>query len=200
MQARSTDIAEAFAGDAYHCEIPADPCAIVIFGASGDLAVRKLIPALYDLSAHACLAPRYAIVGFARTPMDDDSFRSAAGEAIRKMSEIGPADDAMWRAFAQCMAYVPGEYHHPEAFERLAARLESLDRERSLRGNRLFYLATPPDISAHVIAQLGRAGLARPVQGKSCVRIIIEKPFGRDLDSARRLNQMVLRVFDESQV
>jgi len=200
MSTRATEVAEAFQSDLYHCEIPADPCAIVIFGASGDLTRRKLIPALYDLAAHACLAPRFAVVGFARTAMSDESFRNTAGEAARKISEVGPIDKEKWREFAQGLAYVPGEYHHPEAFQRLAARLEALDRERSLGGNRLFYLATPPDVYPLVIEQLGRAGLARHPQGKSWVRIIIEKPFGRDLDSARTLNENVLRVFEESQV
>jgi len=200
MSSHVADVAEAPQADRYYCEIPADPCAIVIFGASGDLANRKLIPALYDLSAHACLAPRFAIVGFARTRLSDDAFRSAAAEATRKASQVGSVDEEKWREFAKSLAYVAGEYHHPEAFQRLAARLEALDRERGLGGNRLFYLATPPEIYPLVIEQLGRAGLAKHPQGKSSVRIIIEKPFGRDLESAKRLNETVLRVFDESQV
>jgi glucose-6-phosphate 1-dehydrogenase len=109
-------------------------------------------------------------------------------------------DEEKWRAFAPCLGYVSGEYDKPEAFQKLAARLKELDGERGLQGNRLYYLATPPEIYPLVIEQLGRAGLARDPNGKSWVRIIIEKPFGRDLDSARRLNQVVLRVFEESQV
>ncbi len=200
MVTGAPEVAEAFQADLYHCEVPSDPCAIIIFGASGDLANRKLIPALYDLSAHACLAPRFAIVGFARTPLTDDAFRAAAGEATRKSSEVGPVDEAKWREFAKGLAYVSGEYHHPEAFDKLAARLQALDRERGLGGNRLFYLATPPAVYPLVIEQLGRAGLARHPQGQARVRIIIEKPFGRDLASAKKLNETVLGVFDESQV
>ena len=202
MAVNSTPVIETAAGpsDQYFCEIPADPCAIVIFGASGDLARRKLIPALYDLYAHACLAPRFSVVGFARTPMSDDSFRASAEAAAHKMSEVGPIHEEKWRAFAQGLNYVSGDYHHPDAFERLAKRLDALDRERNLGGNRLYYLATPPDIYPHVIEQLGRAGLARQPQDKARVRIIVEKPFGRDLASARQLNQKVLSVFDESQV
>jgi len=196
----ATHVAEALETDRYHCEVPSDSCAIVIFGASGDLASRKLIPALYDLAAHGCLARRFAIVGFARTPMTDDAFRSSVGEAARKISELGPVDEEKWREFAKCLAYVSGEYHHPEAFRKLAARLEALDREHNLGGNRLFYLATPPEVYPLVIEQLGRAGLARHPQGKAWVRIIIEKPFGRDLASAEKLNETVLRVFEESQV
>ncbi len=200
MSSHLTDVAEAPQANRYHCEIPPDPCAIVIFGASGDLVNRKLIPALYDLSAHACLAPRFAIVGFARTPLTDDAFRSAASEATRTASEVGPVDEEKWREFAQSLVYVAGEYHHPDAFQRLAARLEALDRERGLGGNRLFYLATPPEIYPLIIEQLGRAGLAKHPRGKAWVRIIIEKPFGRGLESAKKLNEAVLRVFDESQV
>ncbi len=200
MLLRANEVAEALPSDLYHCEIPADPCAIVIFGASGDLTRRKLIPALYDLAAHACLAPRFAIVGFARTRLGDNAFRATAEQAVRGNAELGPVDEEKWRAFAQCLAYVPGEYDHPEAFERLAQRLSELDREYDLGGNRLFYLATPPEVYPQVIEQLGRAGLARSPNGKSWVRMIIEKPFGRDLDSARQLNQALLRVFEESQV
>src|SRR2546421_6648599 len=179
---------------------PAYPCAIVIFGASGDLARRKLIPALYDLAANASLAPSYAIVGFARTAMSDDAFRNTSGEATRKISEVGPVDDTKWTAFAPSLFYFPGDYKDPEAFRRLGARLAELDRERGLRGNRLFYVSTPPEVYPLLVEQLGRAGLAKPADEKSWVRIIIEKPYGRDLESARRLNQAVLRVFDESQV
>ncbi len=200
MPVQTNQVVEAPQSDFYHCEIPADPCAIVIFGASGDLTRRKLLPALYDLYAHACLAPRFAIVGFARTSLADDTFRTSATDAVRGNAELGPVDEGKWREFAQCLAYIPGEYHHPEAFDRLARRMAELDRERGLGGNRLFYLATPPTVYPLVIEQLGRAGLAKHPSGKSWVRIIIEKPFGRDLESARQLNQALLKVFDESQV
>ncbi len=200
MSTHVTDVAEAREADRYHCETPSDSCAIVIFGASGDLANRKLMPALYDLAAHACLPPRFAIVGFARTPLSDDAFRSSVTQATREAAQAGPADEEKWREFAKSLAYVSGEYHHPDAFKKLAARLETLDREGSLGGNRLFYLATPPAVYPLIIEQLGRAGLAKHPDGKSWVRIIIEKPFGRDLGSAKELNEQVLRVFDESQV
>jgi glucose-6-phosphate 1-dehydrogenase len=179
---------------------PADPCAIVIFGASGDLARRKLIPALYDLSIHGLLPSGFAIVGFARTTLTDDAFRQNAGDAAKTMSELGSVDAEKWGKFAQSLYYTSGEYHHPEAFARLAKRLEEFDREKNLGGNRLFYLATPPDIYPLVIEQLGRAGLAKPANQKSWVRIIVEKPYGHDLASASDLNKKVLSVFDESQV
>ncbi|MGH9679034.1 MAG: glucose-6-phosphate dehydrogenase, partial [Candidatus Acidiferrales bacterium] len=179
----------------------ADPCTIVIFGASGDLARRKLVPALYGLAAQDCLARRFAIIGFARTPMSDEAFQASAIDSVKKFADSslsGREDEC--REFASALAYVAGEYNRPEAFENLKTRLEELDREHQLNGNRLFYLATPPDVYPQVIEQLDRAGLAKSANGKSWVRIIIEKPFGRDLASARRLNQTVLKVFDESQV
>jgi glucose-6-phosphate 1-dehydrogenase len=200
MPPQVTDVAESLPSAAGQVSLTADPCAIVIFGASGDLVRRKLIPALYDLASNNSLAPQYAIVGFARTPMTDDAFRDTTADAARKISDVGPVDETKWRAFTQSLFYFTGDYNDAEAFRKLAARLAELDRERSLQGNRLFYLSTPPEVYPLVIEQLGRAGLARAVNGRSWVRIIIEKPYGRDLGSARRLNQQVLRVFDESQV
>jgi glucose-6-phosphate 1-dehydrogenase len=179
---------------------PADPCTIVIFGASGDLSRRKLVPALYGLAAQNCLARRFAIIGFARTPMTDEAFQQSAVDSVKKFADAATLQEEECKEFAKALAYVSGEYHHPEAFEKLKNRLEELDRAHKLNGNRLFYLATPPDIYPVIIEQLQKAGLARSSNGKSWVRIIIEKPFGRDLASARKLNQTVLSVFDEPQV
>jgi glucose-6-phosphate 1-dehydrogenase len=179
---------------------PADPCTIVIFGASGDLSRRKLIPALYSLAAQNCLARRFAIIGFARTPMTDEAFQLSAVDSIKKFGDAGTDNEVQCKEFVQALAYVSGEYHHPEAFEKLKHRLEELDREHKLNGNRLYYLATPPDIYPVIIEQLHRAGLATPPNEKSWVRIIIEKPFGRNLASAQMLNKTVLKVFDEQQV
>ncbi len=178
----------------------AEPCAIVLFGASGDLARRKVVPALYDLAAHSALASRYAIVGYARTAMTDDAFRGTAGEAAKSISEVGPIDQRKWREFAGNLYYHTGDYNDQESYARLARRLAELDRENKLQNNRLFYVATPPEVYPSIVEQLGQAGLARPATPGSWVRIIIEKPFGRDLASARELNQTVLSVFDEAQV
>src|SRR5712691_4998222 len=179
---------------------PADPCTIVIFGASGDLSRRKLVPALYSLAAQNCLARRFAIIGFARTPMTDEAFQQSAVDSVKKFADAGTDNDDLCKEFAQALAYVSGEYHHPEAFQKLKHRLEELDRAHKLNGNRLFYLATPPDVYPLIIEQLHKAGLAKHANGKSWVRIIIEKPYGRDLASAQKLNQAVLKVFDEPQV
>ncbi len=179
---------------------PADPCTIVIFGASGDLSRRKLVPALYGLAAQNCLARRFAIIGFARTPMTDDAFQQAAVDSVKKFADSGTVREQECTDFSKALAYVAGEYHHPEAFEKLKQRLEDLDKAHKLNGNRLFYLATPPDVYPLIIEQLQKAGLAKHPNGKSWVRIIIEKPYGRDLASAKKLNQTVRKVFDEPQV
>jgi glucose-6-phosphate 1-dehydrogenase len=178
----------------------AEPCTVVLFGASGDLAKRKVIPALYDLAIHDALGPRYALVGFARTPMTDESFRSTAGEAAKSISEVGPIDPKQWDGFASNLFYSPGDYNNPDAYAQLAKRLVELESSKNLGGNRLFYLSTPPEVYPDIVEQLGRAGLARPCSPNSCTRIIIEKPFGRDLASARELNRIVLSVFEEQQV
>ena len=191
---------EVVTGTSPAASLAAEPCAIVLFGASGDLARRKVVPALYSLAAQNGLCQRYALVGFARTPMDDDAFRNAAGDAAKNISEVGPIDEGKWREFSANLHYVSGDYNDPEAYARLDKRLAELDREKQLGNNRLFYLATPPEVYPHIVKQLGRAVMTRPAPPESWVRIIIEKPFGRDLASARELNSTVLRVFQESQV
>jgi glucose-6-phosphate 1-dehydrogenase len=191
--------AEAPRTSGYYCEVPSDPCAIVMFGASGDLARRKLLPALYDLAFHACLAPRFRLLGYARTQMSDEDFRKKAGESLPKANEEG-GEESKKSEFLNNLQYFSGDYNDPEAFRRLAQRLDQLDGEGQLGGNRLFYLATPPEVYEHVIEQLKNANLTKPKSEGSWTRIIIEKPFGRDLASARELNSKVLAAFNESQV
>ena len=178
----------------------AEPCSVILFGASGDLAKRKVIPAMYDLAQHNSLGERYAIVGFARTQMTDESFRTTIGEAAKTISEVGPIDPAKWNDFSSNLYYSAGEYGDPNSYAKLAKRMAEIDAEKKLGGNRLFYLSTPPEVYPDIVEQLGRAGLARPTNPNSWVRIIIEKPFGRDLASARELNKIVLNVFEEKQV
>jgi len=199
MSVRDAGIAEAVQMDGYFCEVPNDPCAIVMFGASGDLARRKLLPALYNLAWHSCLAPRFQLLGFARTEMSDDDFRRASTEFLPKDGAgFGTAEAR--QEFLKHLQYFSGNYDDPEAYRRLAQRLEELDHDGALGGNHLYYLATPPDVYPRIVERLGAAGLATPKSDKSWTRIIIEKPFGHDLASARALNAQVLRVFDESQV
>ena len=178
----------------------AEPCAVVLFGASGDLAKRKVIPAMYDLAVHHSLGPHYAIVGFARTPMSDESFRSSLGEAAKSISEVGPIDPQQWDKFAANLHYSQGDYDNADSYARLAKCLTDLEAAKNIGGNRLLYLSTPPEVYPLIVEQLGKAGLARPTSPDSWVRIIIEKPFGRDLASAKELNKTVLNVFDEKQV
>ncbi|PYT93258.1 MAG: glucose-6-phosphate dehydrogenase [Acidobacteria bacterium] len=178
----------------------AEPCTVVLFGASGDLAKRKVIPAMYDLAVHNALGPRYAIVGFARTAMSEEAFRAGLGEAAKTISEVGPIDPKQWDAFASNLYYCPGDYANPESYAQLCKCLTELEAAKNLGGNRLFYLSTPPEVYPDIVQQLGRACIARPASQNSWTRIIIEKPFGRDLASARALNQIVLNVFDEKQV
>jgi glucose-6-phosphate 1-dehydrogenase len=185
--------------DSYYCEMPGDPCAIVMFGASGDLARRKLLPALYDLAIHACLAPRFRLIGFARSEMNDDAFRQHATEFLPKGTGDGRAR-ANAEEFIKHLSYFQGNYDDPGSYERLAQELERRDKDGQLGGNRLYYLATPPEIYPLVVEQLGRRGLAKPKSEQSWVRIIIEKPFGTNLKTAGELNGRILRVFDESQV
>ena len=197
MSVQGEAAAQTNQANAYFCEVPSDPCAIVMFGASGDLAQRKLLPALFDLARHGCLAPRFRLLGFARSPLSDDDFRDKAADAMKKTS--GGSDDHA-KDFLKNIHYFQGDYDDPDSFEKLSDRLEELDRSGNLGGNRLFYLATPPEVYPHVIEHLGNAGLARSKSDKSWVRIIVEKPFGRDLASARELNAKVLSVFEEKQV
>lgn len=178
----------------------ADPCTIVIFGASGDLAQRKLIPALYGLAGGKFSARKFAVVGYARTPITDQDFQSKVVDATKASSDSGKVEDDTLKTFAEGFSYVSGDYDKPDGFVKLAARLTEVDQKYSLGGNRLFYLATPPEVYPLVIEQLQKAGLSKPDNDRSWVRIIIEKPFGRDLQSAMKLNAAVLKVFDEKQV
>jgi len=178
----------------------AEPCTVILFGASGDLAKRKVIPAMYDLAIHRALGARYAIVGFSRTAMTDDSFRATVGDAAKSISEVGPIDPQQWSDFASNLFYSQGDYGKPESYAGLAKRLKEISESKNLGGNRLFYLSTPPEVYEDIIEQIGKAGLNKPSSPDSWVRIIIEKPFGRDLASAKELNQKVLCVFEEKQV
>jgi glucose-6-phosphate 1-dehydrogenase len=181
-------------------EKTAEPCVVVIFGASGDLTKRKLVPALYRLVQQRLLPAEFAIVGVARSPMSDDEFRNKMKDAIATFSEAKSVDDTVWQSFAQGLYYVGGDINDAKAYQQLKERLEQIDAERGTAGNRVFYLSTAPSLYSEAIEQLGAAGLARPKGEGSWVRIIIEKPFGHDLDSAKELNKDVAKVFDEEQV
>jgi glucose-6-phosphate 1-dehydrogenase len=173
----------------------------VIFGASGDLAQRKLVPALFHLALQQLLPPETTVVGAARTEMSSDEFRAAMRRAIDRFGRGGPVDADVWEGFARRLHYLPLSFDDPPAYARLAALLEELDRERGTRGNRLFYLATAPSFLPVIARQLGLAGLAAEDEATGrFARVIVEKPFGSDLASARRLNAELGAVFRERQV
>jgi glucose-6-phosphate 1-dehydrogenase len=177
----------------------APPCALVVFGATGDLARRKLMPALYNLAVGGSLPERFAAIGVARKPLTNDEYRDRMREAVNEHSRRRPVDPRVWDEFAARLDYESGAFDDPETFERVFVMLQRLDATHDLKGNRLFYLAVPPDQFAVILTGLQRAGLIHPPGGASWSRVIIEKPFGRDLASARELNAVVAEVLDESQ-
>jgi glucose-6-phosphate 1-dehydrogenase len=182
-----------------------EACAVVIFGATGDLTQRKLLPTLAHLWHDHPLPQSFCIVAFARRPLNDEQWREMALDSINKyMPEDDRLDEQAQRAFARKLFYCQAEFDDREGYSRLSDLLDKLDREEGTQGNRLYYLATPPTLDSEVIHQLGGAGLARPPHydndDDSWARIIIEKPFGRDLTSAQRLNRDLARVFRENQI
>ncbi len=196
----------------------AEPCAIVIFGITGDLAHRKLLPALYNLYVGHGLPANFAIVGFARRPISDEELRAQVKDSVEKYSRNKPSQKpSIWASFAQGLFYVQSDFDNQAGYRTLAAKLKDVDEQRSTSGNRLYYCSTPPNFYSPIIAHLGRAGLANPrrsVAGygeafsKGAVtstdtswrRIIVEKPFGRDLATAQALNRELAEVFNEEQI
>ncbi|HEV2148711.1 MAG TPA: glucose-6-phosphate dehydrogenase [Longimicrobiaceae bacterium] len=175
-----------------------EPLAMVIFGATGDLTRRKLVPALYRLARERLLPDSFAVVGIARDELSADEFRERMRAAVEEFDEA--PEPAEWERFAERLSYLSGEFARPECFLALSRRLGELDRERGTAGNRLYYLAVPPGIVDDIAAHLGEAGLVCDPESPCWSRVIVEKPFGRDLASARALNEVLLRSFDERQV
>jgi glucose-6-phosphate 1-dehydrogenase len=179
-------------------ERPGDPCALVIFGATGDLTKRKLLPSLYNLRSNGLLPHDFAMVGVARKACDDEGFRELMSKDLREFA-TGPIDPVLWADFRARLHCVSGDLEDPATYRRLGERLAELDREHQTGGNVLFYLATPPDAFAPVVQRLGAAGLMRE-EGGRCRRLIVEKPFGRDIESARALNEALRAVLREHQI
>jgi glucose-6-phosphate 1-dehydrogenase len=184
-----------------HDRVP-DPCIVVIFGASGDLTSRKLVPALYALALEQRLPVGFTVLGVGRRPFPEDRFRQEMQEAVAAHGRTGAPEPAAWAAFAEGLFYEPLDVQNPEAYGPLAARLDALGRARGTRGNVLFYLATPPSAFPPIVRGLGLAGLASAGAGEPAVwrRLVLEKPIGHDLESARALNRVVAEWFAESQV
>jgi glucose-6-phosphate 1-dehydrogenase len=181
-------------------EVAADPCVVVIFGASGDLTKRKLVPALFRLMKQRLIPGEFAVLGTARQKMSDDEFRAAMHEAMGKYGGEEQIDETVWESFARGLYYVQGEFGDAEAYPRLKEKLTAIDAERGTRGNRIFYLSTAPQFFEVITEQLGVAEMAQPESDQSWVRVIVEKPFGHDLASARELNEKLAAVFHENQV
>lgn len=176
-----------------------EPCVVVIFGASGDLTTRKLMPALFSLACEGLLPEQFAVVGVARTEMDDDSFRQKVKEGIEKFSRLKPDECSAWPQFAEGLHYHQAAYDDPASYLSLGKLLTRIDKKAGAGCNCLFYLSTPPLLYPVIVEQLGKVGLAQQTDD-SWRRIIIEKPFGYDLPSAVELNRQVHEVFEESQV
>jgi len=173
------------------------PCSVVIFGATGDLTHRKLLPALYNLAADGELPPAVTVIGFARREKTDDDFRREMEEAVRKFSRQTVRDE-IWKTFGQSIFYHQSDFSDEAGFKSLAERLDKIDKERGTRGNRLFYFAVAPDQFEPILKHLKAVGLNKAREG-SWSRVIIEKPFGSDLASARELNRVVSDAFSEEQ-
>ena len=171
----------------------APPVAMVIFGASGDLTARKILPALARLADRGVLDDGFTVIGVARTQWSDDEFRAHVAEAT---PEGGPK----WKALTERFKYVAGEYDHPDTFSRLKDHLDEADRIDGTAGNRLYYLATIPSVFGLVAGALADHACTRPGEGGSFVRVVVEKPYGRDLDSAVALDEQMHAAFDESQI
>ena len=181
----------------------AGPCVLVLFGVTGDLAGKKLLPAIYDLANRGLLPPGFSLVGFARRDWEDEDFAKITHDAIKAHSRT-PFREAVWQQVSEGVRFVPGEFADDEAFDRLAQTVRQLDAERGTGGNYAFYLSIPPKAFPQVVAQLKRSGLStphvRPDGHLPWRRVVIEKPFGHDLASAQELNAMLDAVFPESSI
>jgi glucose-6-phosphate 1-dehydrogenase len=177
-----------------------DPCAFVLFGATGDLAHRKVIPAIYQLWRTNLLPAEFSLVAVARRPYSDETFAAEARDSVEKYSRVLPVDEAAWAELAKRITYQQLDFGDDAGFDRLAERLDELDTQRGSAGNRLFYLATQPSQVTEIVQQLGRTGLDHELRGGGWRRVVIEKPFGRDYESARHLNHELAKVLRESQV
>jgi glucose-6-phosphate 1-dehydrogenase len=175
-----------------------DPGVVVIFGASGDLTARKLVPALYELAAQRRLPMEIAIVGLSRTEMSHDEFRDRLRRSLEDHVSGGVSDD-VWESFASGIFYLPGDSKQPETYDELKGLLKKLDEERGTQGNRAFYLSTSPSLVPSIVQRLGEAGMNAGEDG-GWSRLVVEKPFGRDLESAKELNAEIQRYFDEGQI
>ena len=175
------------------------PQVMVIFGAGGDLSKRKLLPALYTLAHERLLPASFAVLGTARLDLDDKKFRKEMREACDRFARRRPVDAALWSGFGDNLFFEPGDFADPKAYQALAKRLEEIQSKLGLPANHLFYLSVPPSLFPLILENLRSVGLASRTM-HPWPRIIVEKPFGRDLESARKLNSQIKRVIRETQI
>ena len=175
----------------------ADPCVMVIFGVTGDLAKRKLFPALYNLAKQELLSREFAVVGVARSPMSDDEFRKRISAEMKEFA-TDALDQDLWEWFIRRMHYVDGDFPDKNLYSKLGETLKKVDQDHSTHGNYFFYMATAPDFFGTIAQNLAGAGLLQ--ENQHWRRIVIEKPFGHDIDSARALNKCLLQVAEEKQI
>jgi len=194
--------AEKIPGSPLLQELKAEPCAVVIFGVTGDLSKRKLIPALYNLMADRMLPEKFAVVGLTRGDDGPDQLRERFHESTAALGRRKSVDPETWKKFAAVLDFVNGRIDDPKAYTDLKAQLAVVDRKRGTQGNRIFYLATPPELFPVILKQLRESGLIYRTTGNGpspFSRVVIEKPFGHDLASAHALNQLVGESLDETQ-
>ena len=200
---KTTHVQPAQIGNSPPAAAPAptpEPCVMVIFGASGDLTRRKLVPALYQLAADNQLPECFRIVGFARSVSDHNGFRRQLRDSVSQFARSKPIDNGVCDTFTAGIEYHQGNYAHVASYKALGERLLRMNKTCGVGDNRLFYLATPPSLCTTIVGNLRKAGLIHTPKGSPWSRVIIEKPFGRDLASARALNAFLARTLDETQV
>jgi glucose-6-phosphate 1-dehydrogenase len=174
-----------------------DPCVMVIFGFTGDLTRRKLIPALYNLATQQLLAPEFTVIGVGRSPMSNEDARAKMTEDFKKFA-TGKVNPELWEWFVSRINYISGDFNDPATYEKLKELLPKVDKEYNSHGNYFFYLATAAKYFGDIVGQLSKAGLM--TEDGHWRRVVIEKPFGHDLDSAKALNQQLLSVISERQI
>jgi glucose-6-phosphate 1-dehydrogenase len=174
-----------------------DPCVMVIFGFTGDLTRRKLIPALYNLATQQLLAPEFAVIGVGRSPMSNEEARQKVTEDFKKFA-TGKVNSDLWEWFVSRVSYINGDFNDPATYDKLKEVLPKIDQENKSHGNYFFYLATAAKYFGDIVERLSKAGLM--TENDYWRRVVIEKPFGHDLDSAKALNQQLLSVISERQI
>jgi glucose-6-phosphate 1-dehydrogenase len=199
-------VTETSAGEAFLTERIVEPCVLVIFGGTGDLAKRKLIPALYNLAREGSLPDAFAVVGVSRSADTDDNFRALHRECTGKFSRVKPLDENVWQKLASRMHCLSGDLGDSTTFSRLDQKLKELDQKLGTRGNRIYFFSTPASAFPVILGGLKGAGMISPPhhgkerRGAPFTRVMIEKPFGRDLESARELNRMAAEFVSEEQI